>query len=36
MIYFISASEPDPLGSIDMLKKPDKMPRLYREQVYDD
>jgi len=35
-IYFISATESDPLHSIDNLKRPEKLPRLYKEGVYED
>lgn len=35
-IYFISATEHDPLGTIDMLKRAENLPALYKEGIYDD
>lgn len=35
-IYFISATEHDPLGTIDILRRADNLPSLYKEGVYDD
>ena len=35
-IYFISATEADPLGTIDVLKRADNLPGLYKEGTYDD
>ena len=34
--YFIAASELDPLGTIDILKRADHLPGLYKEGIYDD
>eukprot|EP00347_Sterkiella_histriomuscorum_P023756 403333495 len=35
-IYFVSATEHDPLGTIDIMKRAENMPSLYREGIYDD
>jgi hypothetical protein len=35
-IYFISATEHDPLGTIDILRRADNLPSLYKEGIYDD
>lgn len=35
-VYFISATEHDPLGTIDILKRADNLPSLYKEGIYDD
>lgn len=35
-IYFIVASELDPLGTIDILKRADHLPSLYKDGIYDD
>jgi len=35
-IYFISATEHDPLGTIDVLKRAENLPKLYKEGIYDD
>lgn len=35
-IYFISVSENDPIGTIDIMKRADNMPSLYKEGIYDD
>jgi hypothetical protein len=35
-IYFISANEADPSGSIDILKRGENLPSLYKEGIYDD
>lgn len=35
-LYFISAQEHDPLGTIDILKRADNLPALYKEGIYDD
>jgi hypothetical protein len=35
-IYFISAIEHDPLGTIDIMRRADNLPSLYKEGIYDD
>ncbi len=35
-IYFISATEPDPLSALEILKRSDNLPSLYKEGIYDD
>ena len=35
-VYFICATEHDPLGTIDMLKRAENLPSLYKEGLYDD
>jgi hypothetical protein len=35
-IYFISVTEHDPIGTIDIMKRADNMPSLYKEGIYDD
>ena len=35
-IYFISATEHDPLGTIDLLRRGENLPSLYKEGIYDD
>jgi hypothetical protein len=35
-VYFIMANEHDPLGTIDVLKRADNLPSLYKEGIYDD
>jgi hypothetical protein len=32
----VSATEHDPLGTIEMLKRGENLPKLYKEGVYDD
>lgn len=35
-VYFISATEPDPLSTIEQMRRGENMPSLYREGIYDD
>ena len=35
-IYFISATEANPLQAIDILKRADNLPSMYKEGLYDD
>jgi hypothetical protein len=35
-VYFISTTEQDPIGAIDVLKRADNLPSLYKEGIYDD
>jgi hypothetical protein len=35
-IYFISATEANPLSALDILKRADNLPSMYKEGLYDD
>lgn len=35
-VYFISATEQNPLSALDILKRADNLPSMYKEGLYDD